>query len=71
MTADPFRKWRVERADAVAADTPCDTSPRESVAAARQSRRKAMLEEFDRLEQLGRGRPSVPRLHLKAQIAAS
>jgi hypothetical protein len=30
-----------------------------------------MLEEFDRLEQLGRGRPSVPRLHLKAQIAAS
>jgi hypothetical protein len=46
-------------ADAVSADVPADTTPRESVAAVRQSRRERMVTELIRLEQKGRGRPAA------------
>jgi ribosome biogenesis protein Tsr3 len=42
--------------DAVAAISPADVSPREGVAAVRQSRRNAMLAELECLIQRGRGR---------------
>jgi hypothetical protein len=47
-------------ADAVGADVPADNiTPRESVAAVRQSRREQMVVELERLEQEGRGRPAA------------
>jgi hypothetical protein len=45
--------------DAVAAISPADTTPREGVAAVRQSRRGAMLAELERLERQGRGRAAA------------
>jgi len=42
--------------DAVAAISPADATPREGVAAVRQSRTRAMLAELDCLIQRGRGR---------------
>jgi hypothetical protein len=42
--------------DAVAGIAPADFSPREGIAAVRQSRRKAMLAELEALTQRGRGR---------------
>jgi hypothetical protein len=45
--------------DAVAGEVPADITPRESVAAVRQSRREKMVAELIRLEQEGRGRPAA------------
>jgi hypothetical protein len=45
--------------NAVVGDVPADITPRESVAAVRQSRREKMVAELIRLEQEGRGRPAA------------
>jgi hypothetical protein len=45
--------------DAVAGEMPADVTPRETVAAVRQSRREKMVAELIRLEQEGRGRPAA------------
>jgi len=55
-------------ADAVAADIASDTpaiTPRESVAALRQSRRRAMLAEMERWEQRGLGSSAATRVAQK------
>jgi hypothetical protein len=46
-------------ANAVAGGEPADVTPREGVAAARQSRRDKMITDLIRLEQEGRGRPAA------------
>jgi hypothetical protein len=45
--------------NAVAGVVPADLTPRESVAAVRQSRREKMVSELIRLEREGRGRPAA------------
>src|SRR5258708_39993982 len=45
--------------EAVAGEMPADVTPRETVAAVRQSRREKMVAELIRLEHEGRGRPAA------------